>query len=679
MTHRIVNINRLLHKGLLGFAVSCIFMGNIETYGMDLRIYLKDSKGVCSAKNIEIPFLTTLSHYLVKKGLDDPDQKIVGVVIPEGEDSIDEATFCSCKDLKMVVLPTTLTHIGANAFTNCKNLKIVDFGTSRDSNLFIGKEAFAGCKKLERISFPGDCNLIIDDFAFFGCTNLSEVIFPTKKTVEKIGVCAFAGCKNLEHKQVRMLGNIEIDSVIANTPPAKLPADLETKLTNAKIIESTNLSNVKEIGALAFWGCKELKEIHVKSTAKIADNAFADCENLKSKYLVDTKQVEDMPNTTFRLQDIPDFFVVQRAELQNELKIPYLRQVPCFSRYALLCHCLLQYNGNQDPEKLYTLNTDALCALLSAVIEHEALCPCYSYYSDYSSSGRSGVVDQEYVTLKQKFLDSISAVNCEGNIDTIDAGMFSGCTKLSSITFPEMLKTISYRAFAECKNLTSIHIPDAVKICGTLAFKNCTALKEVRIPWNADKGLLLFEGCTALTRLTISGDNVNIGKKDLLKLFGNMGVFKLYVRTFPYLRPSPEVTSADITRFYYRRSILQHIANRDPIYKPSIGQSHFTLIIGNEDKSAVLQKRLRKHKEWWAEFNICETLLWEEAEKLYPDELEADAIQAEEAAIWAEEHGIPKVGEEESYSHAGKDENSEKEQYKEDSDDFDIYEEDSDV
>lgn len=97
------------------------------------------------------------------------------------------------------------------------------------------------------------------------------------------------------------------------------------------------------------------------------------------------------------------------------------------------------------------------------------------------------------------------------NITTIADNAFSGCTGITSITFPNTVTTIGNNAFSGCTGLTSITIPSPITYVGTSAFANCTGLTTVN--YNADSCVSfgyygrVFRGCTNITTVNI-GQNV---------------------------------------------------------------------------------------------------------------------------------------------------------------------------
>ncbi len=87
------------------------------------------------------------------------------VVLPDSIRHIGTGAFCNCTHLEKIKLPYGLLFIDSDAFKNCCKLQSVDIP---DGVLNIGCEAFSGCKELKQITIPASV-VQIDENAFDGC------------------------------------------------------------------------------------------------------------------------------------------------------------------------------------------------------------------------------------------------------------------------------------------------------------------------------------------------------------------------------------------------------------------------------------------------------------------------------------------------------------------------------
>ncbi len=84
---------------------------------------------------------------------------------------------------------------------------------------------------------------------------------------------------------------------------------------------------------------------------------------------------------------------------------------------------------------------------------------------------------------------------------------FSGCEKLSSITFSEGVETIGDYAFSGCKSLKKVIVPNSVQSICTRAFQFCTSLMTVYIGDGVNSiGEMAFAFCKDLKDIYISSE-----------------------------------------------------------------------------------------------------------------------------------------------------------------------------
>ena len=87
------------------------------------------------------------------------------------------------------------------------------------------------------------------------------------------------------------------------------------------------------------------------------------------------------------------------------------------------------------------------------------------------------------------------------NITSIGVGAFSGCSRLTSISLPNVA-IISDNAFENCTLLEQAEILSATSI-GFRAFYNCFALTRASFPYAKHIGMRAFENCSALTTVEL--------------------------------------------------------------------------------------------------------------------------------------------------------------------------------
>ena len=113
------------------------------------------------------------------------------VIIPDTVTSIGAFAFSHCKGLTSVVVPDTVTSIGNAAFYDCTNLISV---VLPDSITELGKMAFSMCSSLLSIDIPSGITTI-QDGTFSNCEALESIFLPA--SVTKITETAFFNCTSL--------------------------------------------------------------------------------------------------------------------------------------------------------------------------------------------------------------------------------------------------------------------------------------------------------------------------------------------------------------------------------------------------------------------------------------------------------------------------------------------------
>ena len=245
------------------------------------------------------------------------------ITMPYGITGIASDAFHSCYQLESIDIPNSVKTIGSGAFSCCKSLRYLDIPESVEK---IDDLAFAGCESLRSIDFAMGTSCSIGHRAFEGCVSLKSVYLPG--SIKEIGFMAFANCSSLQNVLLsegteyiagdfingttveelsipNSLNEIDLDGSSWGFSIGAFPDSSLKKI----IVSTNNLSyssidgilynkectaivrmppkmeiehySIKDgvlfIEPFAFYGCNNLKEIHIPfSILRIGNDAFRD-------------------------------------------------------------------------------------------------------------------------------------------------------------------------------------------------------------------------------------------------------------------------------------------------------------------------------------------------------------------------------------------------------------------
>lgn len=173
---------------------------------------------------------------------------------------IGNSVFKDNTQLRMVVIPESVTTIGWYAFEDCTSLKSAVIS---DSVTSIGSYVFSDCVNLTDVTLPNTINEITSQM-FYNCTKLETINLPD--TVTKIRSQAFT---NSRLRSITLSDNV---------------TDIESSaFKNCDALASVTLgSSIKTIGSEVFNDCDALTAATIPdSTTSIGQYIFAGCDSLK--------------------------------------------------------------------------------------------------------------------------------------------------------------------------------------------------------------------------------------------------------------------------------------------------------------------------------------------------------------------------------------------------------------
>ncbi len=120
------------------------------------------------------------------------DLEIGQLIIPDSITMIGAGAFDGCVNLMSATIGSGVTSIPKEAFRKCTFLKTVEFS---DTLVSIGESAFSYCERLLKIEMPNTVKTVSPK-AFYQCVALKDVTFSS--SLELIGESAFDKCLKLK-------------------------------------------------------------------------------------------------------------------------------------------------------------------------------------------------------------------------------------------------------------------------------------------------------------------------------------------------------------------------------------------------------------------------------------------------------------------------------------------------
>ena len=427
----------------------------------------------------------------------------------------------SNSSITSIIIPDSLTSIGAGAFERCSSLKNA---TISDNVTFIGNSAFLGCSKLENISIPESITSIGKE-VFRWCISLTNIIIPDG--VKSIGDYAFSGCS---------LTSVTIPDVVTSIGEY---AFCNNGLTSVEIG-----NRVTSIGKYAFKNCSGLTSIIIpNSVTFIGEGAFNGCSNLQEitvPFIGESKTANKGYNQVFghifgQGQGTGAIWQYHNSETGYF----YYYYIPVSLRKVIISGSITsipsyafnncsQLTSVAVPNSITLIGAQAFrnCRRLKNIsipkgvtsIAVTAFSNCNGLTSVNVSSDNKKyhsiancIIETATKTLVVACNNSI--IPTDGSVISVGNYAFSGRSELTSITIPNSVTNIGASAF-NGSGLTTITIPTSVTSIGNSAFGNCSSLMSV--VWNAENCTeagssrsRIFGSCSKLTTITI-GDNVKI-------------------------------------------------------------------------------------------------------------------------------------------------------------------------
>ena len=239
-----------------------------------------------------------------------------------------------------------------------------------------------------------------------------------------------------------------------------------------------------------------------KTVTSIAENAFANCDNLKS--VIIGKSVTSIGKGAFSgcssLTEIILPFVGAKAGKTSSDTYQYpFGYIFGTSSYTGGVSTTQYYYG--DNLNMNTYTTYVIPSLLEKVtitggnILRGAFQNCENLITIEIPDSVTSIGLAAFSKCS-----SLTSIEIPDGVTSIDSSAFYRCSSLTSIEIPDSVTSIGERAFYECGSLSSVTIGNSVTSIGYSAFYDCDSLTSVVIPDSVTSiGPYAFSGCSSLT------------------------------------------------------------------------------------------------------------------------------------------------------------------------------------
>ena len=383
--------------------------------------------------------------------------------------------------------------------------KIVDSYDGADVTTSVITYGSNGIKDIRYLTFPENHKYYIYFRVYDGTSNRNCDI-KTSISFKKAGLFREDGTIIYNWQQLKDNHAIAVDSNGVLTGGAN-----KASLNGVLLIDD----EVKTVAANAFSGCTSITNITVPESVKtINENAFNGCTGLTNL------------GFTEGLQKIGESAFNGCTGLTSIFLPTSVREI---GTYAFE-NCSNLFNVTYK-DTVYELRTDLEAALRASGVSlvntafnktamNGATLASGIYGSDRSFKSWQQLKDEGYIAVDGNGMlnsDSTKAVTLSGEL-VIDPevksiydspndpkGVFSQCTKLTNIVFPNTITSLGGNAFWQCTGLKSITVPDSVTTIYDDAFVYCSGLESIKLSDNITEvyGYVFME-CRNLKNVTIS-------------------------------------------------------------------------------------------------------------------------------------------------------------------------------
>lgn len=458
---------------------------------------------------------------------------LTGVTINDNVTAIGQSAFMDCSSLESITLPTGLTLLGrtsgnpsitdkSEVFSGCTSLKSIELPVGIT---WLGWDLFRNCENLTTVKFNAPVT-VFGKGVFAGSPKVTfEIADGVAMTTS--GGALYSGTKLLGYgggsEKLRVADGTteilryafsDIDTLRTIELPDTVTSIAERAFMDCYGLETINLENVDELVQYAFLGATGLTSVKLKNST-VAKSAFQNCTSLESvEFLGENVTIGEyaFKGCTALREMIGQDKVTSIGAYAFQNAIQTTETELNFSNAKFLGTTGYIFNG---ATKLTAITIKGVHADNKGVETKKI--PSYTF------DGCTSLADITVVE-SVELIENYAFRNCTAlNFDSVDfsevtkigSNVFQNCEKMTAIALPKLTSlgststlavkiTSNVAVFSGCTRLTTVSLGSGVTVLGKNVFFNCSALTTVLMPGVTQIGQYAFAGCSGLTSLTLT-------------------------------------------------------------------------------------------------------------------------------------------------------------------------------
>lgn len=428
--------------------------------------------------------VTSIGDYAFYRSYD-----LTDVTIPDSVTQIGKGAFYSCKSITKLTISEYITEIGEGAFTDVliklleynapSGLLLSAFSNPKFDEVKIGPKVKNAIVYGEQAEYPRNIS------AFVVCVLAKKItVDPENKyfSTDEYGVL-------FNKNKTELIAYPSRSENTEYTVPDSVKTICFTAFRGSVNLKKIDLSNVEEIQATAFVGCKNLADFKIPDTVKkVGSMAFQDT----ARYDNALSAFEGSSETEIYFENHLIYYNCDETITSYDIR-PGTITVGGMSFFNIM-H--LNLETVTVPESVLYLGFDSITSPIKQIIIHPD--------NPYFNNGEDGAVyseDMSVLVSYPAFSDKAEKFTIPPSVSVIGPCAFMGAENIkeielsstvkeikpvafadsgiTSFKIPKGIEKICYATFLFCSNLTTLYIPESVKYIGMMAIEHCENLTDV--------------------------------------------------------------------------------------------------------------------------------------------------------------------------------------------------------